>query len=136
MTGSPLILDVSPRVAGHLAVALRQHQEWAARSGMALPQELAQLQAALTTRATRGQDGTPLEDLWSVRHGQDMAPRLVTYANAARLLSVHERTVKRLVASGDLPVVRIGGAARIRTADLDDYIAHLAASTAHEGASA
>ena len=51
-----------------------------------------------------------------------MAPRLLTYAEAGRLMAVSDSTVKRLVAAGDLTLVHIGGAARLRICDLDEFI--------------
>jgi excisionase family DNA binding protein len=44
--------------------------------------------------------------------------RLMTYAQAARVLNVSTRTVRRRVAEGTLPVVRIGALVRFRPADL------------------
>lgn len=46
------------------------------------------------------------------------AAELLTAAEAAELLSVCTRTVRRLGWRGDLPVVRVGHAVRFRLADL------------------
>lgn len=46
----------------------------------------------------------------------------VSYDVAARQLSVSVRTVRRLVASGELPRVDVGGCQRITTADLEAYV--------------
>ncbi len=46
----------------------------------------------------------------------------VTYDAAAKRLSVSPRTVRRLVASGELPRVDIGGRPRITTADIDAFV--------------
>jgi excisionase family DNA binding protein len=48
-----------------------------------------------------------------------MTPRLVTIAQGAEHLSVSERTVRRAVADGRLPAVRIGRCIRIRLDDLE-----------------
>lgn len=47
---------------------------------------------------------------------------LVDYDTAADLLDVSERTVRRLVESGDLPVIKIGRARRVRVVDLNRYV--------------
>lgn len=120
-----LLLSVSAEVAGHLTIALQQHQRWARHVGLGVPAELADIAKALASRARQGQAGTPLEDLWTVRNAQVVSPRLVTYADAAALLCVGERTVKRLIAAGTLRPVYVGGSARLRIADLDDYISRL-----------
>jgi len=124
-----LLMTMTAEVAGHVCIAIQQHRKWARTSGLAAPDELDEIERALATRARRGQDGTPLEDLWSVRHAQTMTPRLLTYAATATVLGVGERTVKRLVAAGDLTPVRIGGSSRVRVEQLDDYIARLAAES-------
>jgi len=52
-----------------------------------------------------------------------MTPDLLTVADVARRLSVHEKTVRRLVARGELVTVRIGAAVRLLPDDVDTYIA-------------
>ena len=74
-----------------------------------------------------------LEAAWLLATGRQEPPELdsgsrppevvaVSYAEAARRLAVSERTVQRLVRSGALPTVVIGGCPRIRVADLVGYI--------------
>jgi excisionase family DNA binding protein len=46
----------------------------------------------------------------------------MSYDVAARRLSVSERTVRRLVESGELPRIDIGGCKRIATEDLAAYV--------------
>ena len=46
----------------------------------------------------------------------------IDYERAARRLSVSRRTLGRLVASGQLPRVDIGGCRRITTADIEAYV--------------
>lgn len=50
---------------------------------------------------------------------------LMTLDQAAASLAVSERTVRRLVAGGDLPSVRLGRARRIHVEDLATYAAEL-----------
>jgi excisionase family DNA binding protein len=47
---------------------------------------------------------------------------LLTYDDAARLLRVCKRTVERLVARGELPVVRVGRLPRISRAVLTRWL--------------
>lgn len=49
-------------------------------------------------------------------------PLLVTPREAARLLSVSERTLWSIAAAGEIPRVRIGRAVRYRVADLRAYV--------------
>ena len=46
-------------------------------------------------------------------------PRYVTLTEAALTLSVSERTIRRLIAKGDLRAWRVGGQLRIPAAELD-----------------
>jgi len=123
-----LLMTMTAEVAGHVCIAIQQHRKWARTSGLAAPDELDEIERALATRARRGQDGTPLEDLWTLRHAEQVSPKLLSYAATATVLGVGERTVKRLVAAGDLTPVRIGGSSRVRVEDVDDYIARLTES--------
>jgi excisionase family DNA binding protein len=136
MTTGPFLLDVSPALAGHIATAIRVHREWAAGAGLQLPEGLVEVESHLASRAMRGQRGTPVDDLWEVRDGQLVSPRLLSYEDTGRALSCSVRTVKRLVAAGDLPAVRLGeGSIRIRVSDVDAYVAGLS-STNPTGATA
>ena len=53
----------------------------------------------------------------------DDAPHLLDLETAAARLAVSPRTVRRLIAAGDLPSVRILSARRIIASDLAAYIA-------------
>ncbi len=125
---SLFVIAMTAEGAGHAYLALQEHRKWARTAGLAVPDELDQLERALAIRARRGQTGTPVEDLWQVRHAQTMSPQLLDYAAAGQVLGVGERTVKRLVAAGDLTPVRVLGSARIRVEQLDAYIARLTES--------
>ena len=48
----------------------------------------------------------------------DVASRLLTVGEAAKQLSLSERTLRRMIAGGDLPAVRLGRAVRIRQEDV------------------
>lgn len=118
----PVVVDVGPALAGHLAVAIRRHREWADSRGWELPPGLTEFEQYLASRAIQGQSGPSLDQLWQARDGDHVTPRLLTYEDAASVLACSDRSVKRLVAGGQLRAVRIGGTARIRVADLDAYV--------------
>jgi excisionase family DNA binding protein len=48
---------------------------------------------------------------------------LLTIKQAAKLLNMSEKTVRRRIETKDLPVIRDGGSIRIRPDDLRAYIA-------------
>ena len=47
---------------------------------------------------------------------------LITKSEAAEQLGVSLRTIERLIAAGRLPLVHVEGAARVRVADLGEYV--------------
>ena len=49
--------------------------------------------------------------------------RLLTISEAAEYLAISERSVKRLIARGDLPCIRFGSTLRFAFADLEAFIA-------------
>ena len=53
-----------------------------------------------------------------------MTPRLLTVPDVAAHLSVSPRTVKRVLARGDLPVVRVGRLVRVREDNLRRFMAN------------
>ncbi len=124
-----LLLTMSAEVAGHVTIAIQQHRAWARRAGLALPEELPEIERALAIRARRGQTGTPVEDLWQVRHAEQVSPKLLSYAATATVLGISERSVKRIIATGDLRPVKIGGSSRIRVEDVDGFIDRLTAES-------
>jgi excisionase family DNA binding protein len=46
----------------------------------------------------------------------------MTVAETAAKLHVSEKTVRRLIAKGTLPALRVGGAVRIDPLELDDFL--------------
>lgn len=57
--------------------------------------------------------------------GDDPDVLTLSYAQVGLRLGVSERTVRRLVAAGQLPAVEVGHRPRIRPGDLDAYVAGL-----------
>ena len=120
-----MLLDPSAEVAGHLAVAVRTYVDSSRRGYRQTPPELEGFIDAMSARAMRRQDATPLADLWEAQHRDHVTPKLLTIAQAARLLACSTRTVQRRITSGDLPAVHCGQLVRIRATDLDDYLSNL-----------
>ncbi|CAN5860351.1 hypothetical protein BH23ACT8_BH23ACT8_15700 [soil metagenome] len=116
-----IVAEVDEWTAAHLAAAIRQHRRSMAAHGHPHPAALLDLEAAFTSRARRGPGGATLADPAGIVDDQPMDSVLLTTPRAAELLSLSPRTVKRLVADGRLASVKIGGARRIRRADLDRY---------------
>ena len=113
-------LDVTTRA--HLARALATHRQWCRVNGYAWPAALDDLGRLV---ARNGQEwpavdhhDPPPDDVPMVP-----APAAYTYAHAGEYLDgVSERTVRRLVAEGELPCVEVGGLRRIARADLEAFL--------------
>jgi excisionase family DNA binding protein len=56
---------------------------------------------------------------------------LVSKAEAAELLGVSVRTVERLIAAGQLPLLHIERASRLRVTDIEAYVNSLVAGQAN-----
>lgn len=112
---------MNEHTARHLRHALASHASWCRTNAVEFPPELQDL---LVILATTGQRRPPLGD--ERRSADDPSVLLcLTYAEAGRRMGTSDRTVRRLVASGQLRSVRIGGCARIKTDDLAAYVAGL-----------
>lgn len=48
--------------------------------------------------------------------------RLLNVAEVGQVCGICERTVRRLMADGELPVVRVGGSVRVSTEALEEFI--------------
>ncbi|MGO9389100.1 helix-turn-helix domain-containing protein [Rhodoblastus sp.] len=89
-----------------------QIPDWAL-SELKAPQQAISRPAG-STRKRQGLVGDVAQDVDLTRR----AP-LVTVQQAAVLLNVSPRTIRRLIAWGELAAVRIGGSVRIRPAELE-----------------
>jgi len=47
---------------------------------------------------------------------------ILTYSEAGEWLKVDERTIRRYIDAGDLPVLKIGGARRVHISDLENFV--------------
>lgn len=105
-----------PLVSAHLAVAVTKYKAELRRNGRRAPDELDALLEALSA-SLRGQERPILAPEPLPRD-----PLLMDYSEAADVLRVSARTVRRLVAEGKLPPVRIGGRSLIRVADVESFV--------------
>jgi excisionase family DNA binding protein len=84
--------------------------------------------AAIVAMTEQDNTGPPRPSVDLGHHPGDVGPvtpLAVDYEDAARMVGVSSRQVRRLVSSGAIPVVHIGGAGspRIRLVDLEAYLA-------------
>jgi excisionase family DNA binding protein len=119
-----LIADLDRGGALHLAVALEQHARSCRANGTKLPPELADLAKTCWARAKGDSDRQEATTLAEVVQGLQggPVPLLVDVPEAAEVLGVSSRQVERLVASGELRSVKVGGCRRIRRSDLERYV--------------
>ena len=114
--------------------AFRRQEQMYRRSGLPIPAGVAELVSEIGFRVTLGQAGSLSSDARdSTEDVERLEPIAVRYETAAQLLEVSVSTIKRLVRAKTLPAVQIGpGAARIRVADLHDYLTSQIESGADE----
>lgn len=107
-------------VVGHLGAALDAHCRRLRIDGRAIPPEIALLRDAFVARS--GQERPIVAGAGDVGETESMALAF-DYRDAGTLLGVSERQIRRLVAVGDLPAVRIGRNVRISGEDLKRFLA-------------
>lgn len=114
---TPMILMLDDHTRAHLARAIDSHRDWCRVNALPVPPLFHQLSVALAASGgqARPQDATPLP---TTEH-QVMA---LTYDDAAAVLSVSPRSIRRLVAARELPAISIGGSKRITREALADYL--------------
>ena len=122
-----LLVDLDPLTAAHLAAALKAHREACRRQHWAVPRALRDVQDA-AFRASKGTDGQPVDvpelDLDS---GLMKTALLLDTAEVGARLSLSDRQVKQLIASGELRSVKIHGARRVALDDLEEFVDRLRA---------
>lgn len=104
--------------AAHLARAIENYERTCRQNGARLPVALRELHDVLTVSG--GQERPTLET-GPVVSDSDAMSLLHDYDQAARLLGLSERTVRRLVSEGDLRAVEVGRLRRIHRDDLLEY---------------
>lgn len=104
--------------AAHLRRALEAHGRWCREQGIPMPDALRELTGLASVGQERPKHAAVVEFA-------DAAPMLLDYGAAAARLGVSTRTVRRLVAAGDLRSVRIGASRRVHVDDLDTYTSTL-----------
>ena len=67
-------------------------------------------------------------------HVQPLPDRLVTVPEAAQAWGVHPATVRRHIAAGHIPAVRIWRGIRVRLSDVENIVKHGIAPTTDDGA--
>lgn len=122
----PVILDLSEAVSDHLTVAIHLYIAKATEAGVRVPAELRQVAAVMAARASRGHRVSPV-DVPPAPRNPEVVRKLVSYTEAAEMLSCSVSTVKRRVAAGQFRPVRDGGIVRLRINDLDDFINRIGA---------
>jgi len=121
----PFFGVLTPRLTDTLIGACVMWQRQRKSDGLPHDAELSDLVTALAG-ARRGLAGTSLDvDLPPSESGDMTDVCLLTYRETAARLSVSERQVKRLIASGLLRRVRIGAAARVHVDELVEYMTTL-----------
>lgn len=107
-----LIVALDPRLRRYLLAALLAGRRELRRNGIHSPEGFDRLAAALAAPNGHQRPQPPVPD-------NDPDSVLMNYQRAAGHLGVSDRTVRRLVANGHLPAVRIGRRVLIRAADVD-----------------
>jgi len=107
--------------AAYVADTLAEHERQCHAMGLVLPRPLRDMQIRAMQR-----HATPAVDTATV----DSDLLTMTYAEAAKRLSVSLRTVVRLTSAGAIRSVRVGGSSRIAVEDLRTYVDQLRRVTA------
>lgn len=118
---TPIVLTLTPELAGHVAVALGFHRRWLAGRGWALPAGFDELAAAMQDAASTGQARTNIANIVDLDQ-VGAVPLALNYDDTGRLLGCSSRQVRRLVTDGRLPFIQLGGLVRIRRTDIDAFL--------------
>jgi len=128
---STFIASPSVEAAAFIIHALRAHAEMYRRNGATVPLGVKEIESHLANfSVTRGQQGPHSAHPPPSEQIEPMKLRLVRYETAAELLDISVSTLKRRIAAGDFHPISIGGATRLRVAELDEFIANQTQETA------
>jgi excisionase family DNA binding protein len=121
-----LCRDQASEFVTHLALALTRYTRHLRQDRLSVPPAIDELAAVLVHCARMRPAATRMDDEEPASQDNAVARRLlVTKVEAAEYLSVSVRTVERLVAAGQLPLLHIEGASRLRLEDVEAYVASL-----------
>jgi excisionase family DNA binding protein len=124
---TPVVMSPTAEDAAFITHALRDLARTYRRNGAVVPAGVTQLASHLISGVNGGQAGSSNDTTPQTEERVSNGPSLlVRYETAAELLEISVRTVKRLIAAGELQPVRLGGTSRLRRVDLETYIDQLA----------
>lgn len=120
---TPLTVAGTPTLIRDLRIAIELHRRASRNAGRAPSRPLADLDAVLERiTASSSQQPTNIDTTRPGSDAEPVPPLAVDYPEAARMLTVSERQLRRIVAAGHLPKIRIGGLVRFRRRDLEAFV--------------
>lgn len=121
-----VVMSPSSEDAAFIIHAIRDLATTYRRNGATVPPGVMLLRAHLLSGVTAGQAGSSNDGARQTEERVSTGPPLlIKYETAAQLLEISESTVKRLIKSGELHPVAIGGASRLRRAEIETYVQNL-----------
>ena len=112
---APTVLRLEAGEAAAVAAALAAYGHALRTAHRPVPGHLEVLRSRFAAIADNHRQSMAVPAAWA-DHGR------VTTRQAARLCGTSTRTIERRIAEGVLPSHRVGGARRIRVADIIDYL--------------
>ena len=119
------LLELDGEMAAHLVNAIARYRRDLRRWDAPAPPGLGDVESLMLKSARRRQESTCRPVPSALVDDEPMTPLLLTREQTAGLLNMHERTIDRLRARGELPALRIGGLVRFRRSDVEDYVARM-----------
>lgn len=127
---SAFILFLDERQAGYLSLALELLHRRLSDDALTMPDELTEFQRQVTNSARAGQARPTGAVQREVAHPAPVKPGLLlTEDETAETLRASTRSIRRLVAAGKLPAVKLNGRTRYRRVDVEAYVAGLGPAT-------
>lgn len=121
-----MIVVLSPRLAGPLAVAIGGLLKWYQPPDSRVRADLHKLQELLRQTANGGHRQPLFDPAEMLAQAVGMKPLAVTYEVAGALLSRSPRTIQRMVKDGQLRTIGEGAGARVIVASVEDFVARSA----------